>query len=141
MKYPLPNREPAKLQVDAEFPASHAGVPVSRRGRSGMLFEANTTPSGSLSLKGELDIGTVGQLEAALAPLIERGGAVTVHVSALDFMDSTGLHSLVRAATAMGDRGCIVIHELDGKGRIRKLIELSQIERLRNIHVIPCDVW
>ena len=106
-----------------------------------MLFEATTSPSGSLSLKGELDIGTVGQLEAALAPLIEQGGAVTVHVSALDFMDSTGLHSLVRAATAIGDRGCIVIHGVDGKGRIRKLIELSQIERLRNIHVIPCDVW
>ena len=105
-----------------------------------MPFEANTSPSGSLSLKGELDIGTVGQLEAALAPLIEQG-AVTVHVSALDFMDSTGLHSLVRAATAMGDRGCIGIHGLDGKGRIRKLIELSQIERLRNINVIPCDDW
>lgn len=39
-----------------------------------------------------------------------------MHVSALDFMDSTGLHSLVRAATAMGDRGCLVIHGLDGKG-------------------------
>jgi anti-anti-sigma regulatory factor len=55
-------------------------------------------------------------------------------------MDSTGLHALVKAATALGDRGCIVIHGLDGKGRIKKLIELSQIERLRNIHVISCDV-
>lgn len=63
-----------------------------------------------------------------------------MHVSARDFMDSTGTR-WVRAATAMGDRGCIAIHGLDGKGRIRKSIELSQIERLRNIHVIPCDVW
>jgi anti-anti-sigma factor len=106
-----------------------------------MLFEVDASPSGSLSLIGELDIGTVGQLETALAPLVEQGGAITVHVSGLEFMDSTGLHALVKAATAVGDRGCIVIHGLDGKGRIGKLVELSQIERLRNVHVIPCDVW
>ena len=104
------------------------------------LFEASTSSTGVVYLSGELDLGTVGQLEAAMAPLIAQGGTVTVQVSALDFMDSTGLHALVKAATSLGDRGCLVIHGLDGKGRIQKLIELSQIERLRNIHVIPCDV-
>jgi anti-sigma B factor antagonist len=105
-----------------------------------MLFEASTAPSGVLYLSGELDIGTAGTLDAAIAPLISQGGPITVQVSGLDFMDSTGLHALVKAATSLGDRGCIIIHGLDGKGRIRKLIELSQIERLRNIHVIACDV-
>jgi anti-anti-sigma factor len=105
-----------------------------------MLFEVSTSASGFLDLSGELDVGTVGQLESALTPMIGQGGVVTVQVSGLDFMDSTGLHALVKAATSLGDRGCIVIHGLDGKGRIRKLIELSQIERLGNIHVIPCDV-
>ena len=33
-----------------------------------------------------------------------------------------------------------MIHGLDGKGRVRKLIELSQIDEVENIHVIPCDV-
>jgi anti-anti-sigma factor len=105
-----------------------------------MLFEASTSSSGVVHLSGELDLGTVGQLEAALTPMIAQGGPVTLQVSGLDFMDSTGLHALVKAATSLGDRGCLVIHGLDGKGRIRKLIELSQIERLRNIHVIPCDI-
>jgi anti-anti-sigma factor len=109
-------------------------------GRASALFEARTSPSGAVLLSGELDVGTVGQLDAALAPLITQGGPITVQVSALDFMDSTGLHALVKAATSLGERGCIVIHGLDGKGRIRKLIELSQIERLGNIHVIACDV-
>lgn len=105
-----------------------------------MLFEVNTSPSGALNLSGELDLGTVGQLEDALAPLISEGGTITVQVSDLDFMDSTGLHVLVKAATSLGDRGCLVIHGLDGKGRIRKLIDLSQIGEVRNVHVIPCDV-
>jgi anti-anti-sigma factor len=105
-----------------------------------MLFEASTSPTGAVYLTGELDIGTVGQLEAAMTPLIVQGGPITVQVSELNFMDSTGLHALVKAATSLGDRGCIVIHGLNGKGRIRKLIELSQIERLRNIHLVPCDV-
>lgn len=105
-----------------------------------MLFEVNTSPSGALSLSGELDLGTVGQLEDALAPLISEGGTITVQVSDLDFMDSTALHALVKAATSLGGRGCLVIHGLDGKGRIRKLIELSRIGEVRNVHVIPCDV-
>ena len=105
-----------------------------------MLFEVNSSPSGALNLSGELDLGTVGKLEDALAPLISEGGTITVQVSDLDFMDSTGLHALVKAATSLGDRGCLVIHGLDGKGRIRKLIDLSQIGEVRNVHVIPCDV-
>jgi anti-anti-sigma factor len=105
-----------------------------------VLFEVNTSPSGALSLAGELDLGTVGQLEDELAPLISEGGTIIVQVSDLDFMDSTGLHALVKAATSLGDRGCLVIHGLDGKGRIRKLIDLSQIGEVRNVHVIPCDV-
>lgn len=105
-----------------------------------MLFEVNSSPSGALNLSGELDLGTVGKLEDALAPLISEGGTITVQVSDLDFMDSTGLHALVKAATSLGDRGCLVIHGVDGKGRIRKLIDLSQIGEVRNVHVIPCDV-
>jgi anti-anti-sigma factor len=107
---------------------------------TGLLFEVTTSATGTLNLSGELDMGTVGQLESALAPLVGEGGAITVQVSDLDFMDSTGLHSLVQAAKSLEDRGCIVIHGLDGKGRVRKLIELSQIGEVGNIHVIPCDV-
>jgi anti-anti-sigma factor len=105
-----------------------------------MLFEVTTSPTGVVHLSGELDMGTVGQLEDALTPMITHGGPIVVQVSELDFMDSTGLHAFVKAATRLGDRGCLVIHGLDGKGRIQKLIELSQIERLGNIHIIPCDV-
>ena len=105
-----------------------------------MLFEVTTSPTGAVHLSGELDVGTVGQLEVVLAPLITEGGPIVLQVSELAFMDSAGLHALVKTATALGGRGCLVIHGLDGKGRIQKLIELSQIERLRNIHVIPCDV-
>ena len=58
-----------------------------------MLFEVTTSATASLNLAGELDIGTVGQLESALDPLIAGGGAITVQVSDLDFLDWTGLHA------------------------------------------------
>jgi anti-anti-sigma factor len=104
-----------------------------------MLFEVTTLPSGSLNLSGELDMATVADFDSALKPLCAAGGIVTIHVSDLTFMDSTGLHALVRAAQELRDRGCIIIHGLDGNRSIRTVLELSQVDTLRNIHLIKCD--
>jgi anti-anti-sigma factor len=93
-----------------------------------------------LFLSGELDMATAEQLSSALGPAVTEGGPITVDISGLTFMDSTGLHALIRAAATLKDRGCIIIHGLDGSASIRKLFELTKIGDLPNIHVIPCDV-
>lgn len=105
-----------------------------------MIFEVTTMPTGALDLIGELDMATVGALDSALMPLCAGGGPVTLQVSNLTFMDSTGLHAVLRAAMELRDRGCIIIHGLDGNRSIRKVLELSHIERLRNVHLIECEV-
>jgi anti-anti-sigma factor len=104
-----------------------------------MLFEVTTMPTGALNLSGELDMATVGALDDALKPLCSAGGPVTIQVSELTFMDSTGLHTLVRALQELKDRGCIIIHGLDGNRSVRRLLELSQVNRLSNLHLIECE--
>jgi anti-sigma B factor antagonist len=93
-----------------------------------------------LLLRGELDMGTAEQASSALAPAVTEGGPITVDISGLTFMDSSGLHAVMDAATSLKDRGCIIIHGLDGSASIRKLFELTQVGTVRNVHVIPCDV-
>jgi anti-sigma B factor antagonist len=86
-----------------------------------------------LFLSGELDMATAEQLSSALAPAVTEGGPITVDISGLTFMDSTGLHALISAAATLKDRGCIVIHGLDGSPSIRKLFELTKIGELPNV--------
>ena len=93
-----------------------------------------------LFVSGDLDMATAEQLSSTLAPAVAEGGPITVDISHLRFMDSIGLHALVNAAAALDDRGCIIIHGLDGSASIRKLFELTRVGELRNIHVIPCEV-
>ena len=104
-----------------------------------MIFEVTTKGSGALNLSGELDMATVEAFDSALKPLCAAGGPVTLEISDLAFMDVTGLHALVRASQELRDRGCIIIHGVDGNRSIRKLLELSQVDALRNIHLIDCD--
>ena len=105
-----------------------------------MIFEATTLRSGALNLSGELDMASVGAFDSALMPLCAAGGPVTIQVSDLTFMDSTGLHALVRAALELKDRGCIIIHGLDGNRSIRKVLELSRVDEISNIHLIGCGL-
>lgn len=49
-----------------------------------------------LSLSGELDLATSPVLEDRLAPLRARKSPVGLDLSNLDFIDSTGLHLLIR---------------------------------------------
>ena len=54
-------------------------------------------------------------------------------------MDSTGIHVLLEAAVALGDRGCIIVH--GAQGSAARVLEMTQLGSLKpNIHLIDCDV-
>ena len=91
-------------------------------------------------LTGEMDMASADQLDSVVATAVSQGGPVTLDISNLDFMDSSGLHAILRAATSLTDRGCVVIHGLDGNVSMRRLFEIAQIDKVPNIHVIPCTV-
>ena len=79
-----------------------------------------------------------GSFSSALQPYVDAGGPVTVDLSEVTFMDSSGIHAIIEAARGLGDRGCIIIHGAhDG---IQKVFELTMLDSVSNIHIIPCTV-
>jgi anti-anti-sigma factor len=76
----------------------------------GRLFRASTSGS-TIRLSGELDLSSVGQLNEALAPIVSAGGAITLDVSELEFMDSSTLQAIYEAAKSLDGRGCVIIHD------------------------------
>jgi anti-anti-sigma factor len=62
-----------------------------------------------LRLAGELDLSTTRELARFLDPKLVEGGDVTLEVSALTFMDSTGLQVLIRSAIALEGKGRVIL--------------------------------
>jgi anti-anti-sigma factor len=78
-----------------------------------------------VALRGELDINGAPVLEATLdAAIRDSAGAFIVDLTELDFIDSTGLHVLLRARGLLGreDRALAVICP---HGPVRRVFELS----------------
>jgi anti-sigma B factor antagonist len=101
------------------------------------MFEANTG-NPAVSFSGEIDISNVEGVSTALEPWVEAGGPVTVDLSAVSFMDSSGIHALFRAASRLEERGCIILHGVGGS--VDKVIRITGAESVPNIHVIRCTV-
>ena len=98
---------------------------------------AGTIPA--VSLPTEIDMASVDEILATIGPLAAVGGPILVDLSGVTFIDSTGLHALVTAAEALGDRGCIIAH--GAHGPVAKVMELTQLDTVKtNLHVIGCDV-
>jgi anti-sigma B factor antagonist len=92
-----------------------------------------------LFLSGEIDMGSAEGVASSLRPLIEAGGPVIIDLSNVTFLDSTGVHVIVDAAKALGERGCVVIH--GANGAVAKVIEITRLAEVReNIHIIECTV-
>jgi anti-anti-sigma factor len=91
-----------------------------------------------VAFSGEIDMSTVQAMSTALEPLTEAGGPVTVDLSAVSLLDSSGIHVLFKAAAALGDRGCIIVHGVSGS--VGKALRITGADSVPNIHVIGCSV-
>ena len=65
--------------------------------------------SRTVRLSGELDLATVAELDRAICPLTGAGGDIRLEATELEFIDSTGVHALLRAGQALDGRGRVVI--------------------------------
>jgi anti-sigma B factor antagonist len=86
-----------------------------------------TGPRGApgVAVHGEVDTATVQDLEVALdAAIRESDGAFVIDLSDVGFLDSSGLHVLLRARSLLGreDRALAVICR---PGPARRVLELS----------------
>jgi anti-sigma B factor antagonist len=79
-----------------------------------------------LALSGELDFGTVGQVQQRLAELRDGGQAAVLDLDGLTFMDSTGIRLVLTACedAAAGDWS---FHVTRGSERVRHVLEAAQV--------------
>ena len=88
------------------------------------------------SVSGELDIATVPLMNVAIAHAVSQGGPITIDMSFLTFMDSTGVGAILKSANELAN-GCIVLHGVHDE--VERVIELMGVDGARrNLHVIPC---
>jgi anti-sigma B factor antagonist len=83
-----------------------------------------------LVLTGELDIAAVPILEARLDQLRADHAAVRLDLSKLEFMDSSGLHVLLRWAQDARENGWDLVVQRDVAPGVKRLFELAGVERL-----------
>ncbi|MFL5738392.1 MAG: STAS domain-containing protein [Actinomycetota bacterium] len=91
----------------------------------------------SFFLGGELDLATAPRLQDAVHRSVEAGGPILLDLSAVTFIDSSGLHAIVSMAKELGDRGCVLLHA--PHRRVLRLIETVRLGDVKNIHVEACE--
>jgi anti-sigma B factor antagonist len=96
------------------------------------IEESSEDGRGVLFLRGELDIASVPSLEAAVARRCsEDGKAITLDLSRLVFIDSTGLAAIVLAGKLCEKNG-LEFSLVQGPSAVRRLFELTGL-----IDVLP----
>lgn len=96
------------------------------------IEESSEDGHGLLTLRGELDIASVPTLEAAVTRLCAEGRtAITLDLSRLVFIDSTGLAAIVLAGKLCEKNG-FEFSLVQGPSAVRRLFELTGL-----IDVLP----
>lgn len=81
-----------------------------------------------LTLGGELDLATVPRLQEQLDRAVRGRGAVVIDLSGLRFIDSSGLHMLVRAERQLHASGGQLVL-VRGPRAVRRVFELTGLDR------------
>lgn len=83
-----------------------------------------------LALTGELDIASVPALKARLSELSADKTAIRMDLSRLEFIDSAGLHLLIRAIDEAESNGWRLQIDRAVTSQVRRLFELVHLERV-----------
>jgi anti-sigma B factor antagonist len=86
----------------------------------------------SLRLEGEFDLANAPEVAAAIADL-SGDGSLDVDLSGVTFMDTAGLHALVRGARSLGGDTPVVL--VDPPSRVVRLMEILGVARMRGIEI------
>jgi anti-anti-sigma factor len=90
-----------------------------------------------LRLRGELDMATAPRMARALnAALDRRPTAVTIDLSRLAFVDSTGIRVLITAARRARNEGCSLILRAPNRS-VNKVLLLTGLDQLIVIESAP----
>jgi len=124
--------------------------PVSAPGRASSspasrLRLADAAPGAELTLTldhaarllrviGEVDLSTAGLLRHFLEQEASSGRSVTLDLSGVSFMDSSGMAALLHGVACMdGSAQLIVLHP---SGQVRRLLEISGVEARPGLRIL-----
>lgn len=97
--------------------------------RAGELFDMAERHDGKgtvVALSGELDFGTVRQVQARLAELRDHGEPTVLDLDELTFIDSTGIR-LVLTACEDAQRRSWSFRVTRGSERVQRVLEAAQV--------------
>jgi stage II sporulation protein AA (anti-sigma F factor antagonist) len=87
----------------------------------------------SYKLSGELDISTADDLTRALRPDCETPGDITLDLSGLTFVDSSGLVVFLDACKRLGMKGDLVLR--NASGEVAQLFDIAGLDRVEGLRV------
>ena len=85
-----------------------------------------------LAPAGEVDLATVGQLEEAINGSINGQNHIAIDLSAVTFMDSTGLRALLTSHETMSSAGRRLALVVSG-GPVNRLLDISGVAQTLEI--------
>jgi anti-anti-sigma factor len=100
-------------------------------------FDITSQGPPTFRLRGELDMATAPLMDVAIANAIAQGGPVTLDLSHLTFVDSSGVGAILKALGGLPS-GCIILHGV--RGSVQKVLDLMKVGEAANLHIIPCAV-
>jgi anti-sigma B factor antagonist len=97
--------------------------------RKPLIIEVRHHPGHVLvTLTGEIDISTVGELRERLADLAAAGRPLVTDLDQVTFIDATGLGALVGAARRAAAHGT-TLHVICSRPQTRNLLQLTGLDR------------
>jgi anti-anti-sigma factor len=91
-----------------------------------------------VEVSGEVDLATIDQVEEVLAEVVGTGGRVVVDLSGCDFIDSSGLRTLVTARSAAEESGGSLALVTQDAGILR-VLSVAALDRVFQIHATLPD--
>jgi anti-sigma B factor antagonist len=101
--------------------------------------ETNAGGVHRLTPVGELDLATAPLLESAFAAVVREDDVemIVVDLTELSFMDSTGIHLLIRMHAACGNVDRLRV--INGSHAVERLLDLAGVRALLPIISSDCD--
>jgi anti-anti-sigma factor len=98
-----------------------------------MATSAESTQAVTLRMEGEIDMHSIPRLEAAFADVVAAGGPISVDMASVTFIDSAGLHFLVRIAASMNGAGPLAVSNVPP--RVLRVMEIVGMTELPSIEL------
>jgi anti-anti-sigma factor len=88
-----------------------------------------------LALAGTLDLSTEAEAREAMEPIVVPGAHMTLDLSRLEFMDSTGLNLMVGALRTIGREGHLTLRL--SEGITERVVGVSGLADRPNVTIHP----